>query len=66
VTLALTWLLPFVGFDKPLWAYDPAGKLKRKCRFLASLGQGVALTEANFQNQVSGALCVRCVLSERV
>ncbi|KAE8899942.1 hypothetical protein PF003_g16131 [Phytophthora fragariae] len=43
---------PFsTGFDKPLWEYDPKGELKKKCKFVAAAGQGVAITEENFASQ---------------
>ncbi|KAE8990121.1 hypothetical protein PR001_g21587 [Phytophthora rubi] len=43
---------PFsTGFDKPLWEYDPKGELKKKCKFVAAAGQGVAITEENFLSQ---------------
>ncbi|KAG6972060.1 hypothetical protein JG688_00004150 [Phytophthora aleatoria] len=37
--------------DKPLWDYDRTGKLKRKCKFVDAVGQGVAITEDNFEMQ---------------
>ncbi|ETI39152.1 hypothetical protein F441_15059 [Phytophthora nicotianae CJ01A1] len=39
------------GSDKPLWEYDRTGKLKKKCRFVGAVGQGVAITEDNFEIQ---------------
>ncbi|KAG2920937.1 hypothetical protein PC119_g17275 [Phytophthora cactorum] len=39
------------GSDKPLWDYDRTGKLKRKCKFVDAVGQGVAITEDNFEMQ---------------
>ncbi|KAG6591019.1 4-coumarate--CoA ligase 2 [Phytophthora cinnamomi] len=39
------------GFDKPLWDYDPQGTLKEKCKFVAAIGQGIAITENNFATQ---------------
>eukprot|EP00644_Phytophthora_capsici_P013405 jgi/Phyca11/548542/estExt2_Genewise1Plus.C_PHYCAscaffold_290150 len=40
-----------LGFDRPLWDYDKTGELKRKCKYVGAVGQGVALTEDNFELQ---------------
>ncbi|KAK1947563.1 Histone-lysine N-methyltransferase EZH2 [Phytophthora citrophthora] len=40
-----------LGFDRPLWDYDKTGELKRKCKYVGVVGQGVALTEDNFELQ---------------
>ncbi|EGZ29586.1 hypothetical protein PHYSODRAFT_476355 [Phytophthora sojae] len=42
------------GSDKPLWEYDPEGNLKEKCKFVAAVGQGVAITEDNLMTQCHG------------
>ncbi|KAF4041521.1 SET domain-containing protein [Phytophthora infestans] len=38
-----------IGSDKPLWDYDKTGRLKEKCKFVDAVGQGVAMTEDNFE-----------------